>query len=330
MLSEPCVHPLRYRAYGLTLGSDVPFPELPPHAPSQNEGLVDIRVTLGAGFERYPVPIGAFASRRSASGEVWLMHARTKTGHLLRFPDLADYHVDAAGRQIAGKAVGGTAQETLRHLLLDQVLPLILTLHGRHALHATAVLTQAGVCAFTGPTGTGKSTLAASFQLAGVPVISDDCLLLEPSQNRIMACPAYPGVRLWEDTLEALCPAGHTTLPVAHYTSKRRPILGTSSPGFPAGRYPLVGIYSLSRATDPHGDSAAQVRIEPISRRDALIEALRGTFTLDSAERAAMLDQFRWLEQVVSLVPVRKLHVPNRFAALPFVRAAILADLGAS
>ncbi len=329
MRSAPCVHPLRYRAYGLTLGSDVPFPELPPHAPSQDESPVDIRVTLGAAHERHPVPIASFTSRRSASGEVWLMHARTETGYLLRFPDLADYHVDAAGRQIAGKAVGGTAQETLRHLLLDQVLPLVLTLHGRHALHATAVLTPIGVCAFTGPTGTGKSTLAASFQLAGVPVISDDCLLLDPSQNRIMACPAYPGVRLWDDALQALCPAGHATLPVAHYTSKRRPILGLSAQGFPAGRYPLAGIYSLSRATDVHEDSAAQARIEPINRRDALIEVLRGTFTLDSAERAAMFDQFRWLEQVVSLIPVRKLHLPNRFAALPSVRAAILADLGA-
>ena len=33
-------------------------------------------------------------------------------------------------------------------------------MHGRKALHASAVLTPAGVCAFAGPAGMGKSTLA--------------------------------------------------------------------------------------------------------------------------------------------------------------------------
>lgn len=325
----PCAHPLFYYAYGLTLGSDLPLPDLLTSPQTVHDTQPDILVTIRSGHGPHPCPITPFLTRRSASGGVWMLHARTEDGYLLRFPDFADYYVAADGRTIAILAGQGTSDDTLRHFLLDQVLPPVLTLHGQHALHATAVLTPAGVCAFTGPSGTGKSTLAASFQFAGIPLISDDCLILEPQPDRVLARPAYPGLRLLDDALDALCTAGCMTRPVAQYTSKRRPILALPAQDFPAGRHPLTRIYALSRGDGADEGSAARARIEPLSQQEAFLELLRSTFTLDSEDRGLMLRQFRWVDQVASQVSVRKLHVPSRFEALASVRDRILADLGA-
>ncbi|TAJ07057.1 MAG: hypothetical protein EPO61_13840 [Nitrospirae bacterium] len=326
--AESCAPPLFYYAYGLTLGSDLPLPELFTSPRTVHHTRPDILVTVGSRHGPHPSPITPFLTRRSASGGVWMQHARTEDGYLLRFPDYADFYVAADGRTVAIQASEGTSEDTLRHFLLDQVLPPVLTLHGQQAIHATAVLTQAGVCAFTGPAGTGKSTLAASFQFAGIPLISDDCLILEPQPDRVVARPAYPGLRLLDDALEALCAADCTTLPVAQYTSKRRPVLEPSGPGFPAGQYPLARIYCLSREDCGDEGAAARERIEPVSQQEAFLELLRSTFTLDSEDRGVMLRQFRWLDQVASLVLVRRLHVPSRFEALASVRDSILADLG--
>src|SRR5207249_867812 len=131
--------------------------------------------------------------------------------------------------------------------LLDQVLPLGLNMKGHETLHATAVLTRLGVCAFTGPTGAGKSTLAASFLLAGYPALSDDCLVLKEDNGQILAEPAYAGLRLWEDAFEALGENHNVSLPVAHYTSKKRLIRAEHLRNFPVNAHPLARIYSLVR-----------------------------------------------------------------------------------
>lgn len=321
--------PLRYRAYGLTLASDVPLPELPPPLRASGDD-VDIHVSLGQS-EPFPKPTGPFRLRRNASGQAWLSWAKTEPGYLLRFSHLATFHLDRSGHTVAGRPRAASTDSTLRHLLLDQVLPLALTLHGQQALHATAVLTPAGVCAFAGPAGTGKSTLAASFHCAGIPAISDDCLVLEPESDRIYARPAYPGVRLWDDSLKALGAARGQALPVAHYMSKRRPVLNGHHIPFSSGRRPLAGIYLLHRHTGrPAGrkNAPSDMRIVPLSQQEAFHALLPSSFLLDSTDRAGLRRQFQWLQQVVSAVPVRRLHLSSGFRALRSIRAMILADLG--
>lgn len=328
MLLTPCLQPSRYHTYGMTLSSDILLPELASTTHTIADAAPDIRFSLADDRGMLPTPLAWFLSRRSASGTLWLSCARTNHGYLLRFPDLADFSVDAGGREIVGAAGPDTTGDTLRHLLLDQVLPLVVTLQGRYAFHATAVLTPTGVCAFTGPAGTGKSTLAASFLFAGFPLLSDDCLIVEPEEGRMLARPAYPGLRLWEDSLAALCPDQNQVQSVAQYTSKRRPVLGARLAHFPRERHPLARIYSLCRREGMDEATVANAWVEPLAQQASLLELLACTFILDTEDRATWLGQFRWLGQIVAAVPVRRLHIPSRFAALSSVRETVLADLG--
>ena len=189
----------RYYVYGLTVRSELVFPELRRLTGQETPpiGTEDLRIRA----VRKPYQPGHWlATQLLATGEPWLQRAALPDGHLLRFPRVADFIVSANGKQIEYAKDRGTPSHTLRHLLLDHVLPLTLSLRGIEALHATAVCTQAGVWAFTGPSGVGKSTLATVLAQSGMEVLCDDCLVFAESSGQLFAVPGYPGVRLWEDT----------------------------------------------------------------------------------------------------------------------------------
>jgi len=325
---DPGVGAMRYRVCGLTLISDAPLPELTPFTDPESHGETGIHVRFGMRRDEEASPSHWFMSWTLPTGELWLSCAKEADGYRLRFPDLADFLVDFEGLEIVCEAWPETPPATIRHLLLDQVLPLVLTLRGQQALHATAVLTPHGVCAFAGPAGAGKSTLAASFLLAGYPVLSDDCLVLEEDRQTILATPAYPGLRLWDDTLVALGEALRLSLPVAHYTSKQRVFALDQGGAFPSNPHPVARIYCLERgremegAEDPHNPI-----IEDLSHRDGFMKLLTSTFQLDIADRTMLLRQFHFLERVVAHVPIRRLRIPDTFSSLPAVRETILADL---
>lgn len=316
-----------YHVYGLLLTSEMALPELTDAAETEPRGWPDLRVRLARRCEAFPSPSHWLMSWTRPTGELWLSMAKDERGYLLRFPDLADFAVDPDGREIVWLPALDIPPHTLRHLLLDQVLPLVLTIRGRKALHATAVLTPAGVCAFTGPTGTGKSMLATSLLLAGYPVLSDDCLVLEKHEGRVWATPAYPGLRLWEDTLKALCNASGHLLPVAHYTSKQRLVPDGHRSYFCPQVFPVARIYSLIRPAEVEVEGGLVApRIERLSPRDSLVELLPFLFHLDITDRMMLARHFEFLEQVVSHVPVRRLWIPNSFASLPAVHQAVLLD----
>jgi energy-coupling factor transporter ATP-binding protein EcfA2 len=319
-----------YRVYGLVLGSERPLPELSVVAlPSPRPPDVTVRVEPGpATLSELASP---FMSQTTPAGNPWLSCTRDGRGYRLRFPDLAEFTVDEHGREIVCRPSPDTALDSVAHLLLDQVLPLVLNLRGREALHAAAVVTPAGACLFTGPSGTGKSTLAACFAAAGHPVLSDDCVALEERDDLVRAMPAYPGLRVWPDTLEALGTDGITTLPVADYTPKRRLVPRRGAPPFPVESKAVSRIYVLqSDTTGEEGDGqvlpGAHLTIEPLSRRDALMALVASAFRLDITDMAMATRQLEFLERVTAQVPVRRLVVPVGLESLPAVRQAVLAD----
>ena len=317
----------RYQVCGLNLVSDVPLPELLRLPTRLTTTEPDLRIRLLGPIGARPIPHTWLMSTTLPTGEPWLCTAKVPGGYFLRFPQLADFFVDAAGQRIDCLDSATPPDETARHLLLDQVLPLALTLRCRTALHATAVQTPFGACAFMGSAGAGKSTLAASFLLAGYPALSDDCLALEEEDAQILAIPAYPGLRLWDDVLETFDIDQHQSQPVAHYTSKRRPILEERMRTFPETPQPLARLYSLVWMAEENRDCLAAPRIEPLSRQAGFMELLQFTFLLDPTDQTMLTRQFHFLSGVASRVPIRRLHLPNSFSALPAVREAILADL---
>jgi hypothetical protein len=254
--------------------------------------------------------------------EVWLSFARDKSGYLLRFPDLADFHLSLDTAQIDCYPEPGTPLDTITHLLLDQVFPVVLSRSAGLVTHASAVATPMGAIAFVGSTGRGKSTLAASFALQGFPLMTDDCLLLEECNSGLIATPSYPGARLWDDVIETLFEHAPSVTDVAHYTDKKRLALNNGQLHFHAHRVQLCRMYFLA---DPEESVDAQtIEITPLAAREAFLELVSYSFKLEVDDRGVLEREFRLLDRVAALPLFYRLSYPHDFSMLPAVHAAIL------
>ncbi|GKS64451.1 hypothetical protein YTPLAS72_17550 [Nitrospira sp.] len=321
----------RYRVYGSILNCNTPLPELNhPSHPLPRE-TVDLHILFVSSDIEPPTPTSWYRTVSLPDGTPWLRCATIASDYLLEFPDLASFVFTPSNNSIQCIPGRKTPSHTLRHLLLDQVLPLVLNYRGREVLHGAVVATPYGACAFIGPTGSGKSTLAASFLASGYSVLADDCVVLDARDDDFVAIPSYPGFRLWNDTVDALFGAAGHTAPVAHYTPKQRFYATTSASAFPSSSVRLTGLYLLESFLGRHAPSVATPLGRPlVGKRDALIRLLSSAFKLDIADQRMLTREFDFLHRLVSRIPVRRLLIPKSFEALPDVRAGILHDLSNS
>lgn len=260
-------------------------------------------------------------------GTPWLTIGRQARGYLLRFQAMVDFAVLPEAREILCYAPSDTPSETLRHLLLDQVLPLVLSSRGRLVVHGSAVLTPEGTVAFVGDSGSGKSTLASSFSGEGMAVMTDDCLLLEEEEGCLTAIPSYPGVRLWPNAADAMLGKYRTPAEVAHYTEKQRV---NESAGIRFSNRPakLRRMYFLAPAEE--SERTSHVRIRPLTSRDAVVELVKYTFLIDVTDRLRLLREFERLSRVARQPLFYRLSFPRDFSRLAEVRRAILTNVGES
>jgi hypothetical protein len=330
-----------YAVYGLAISSDVVLPQLSRLEARDNlEGYPRVRLRLRP-YKYHRVHASDwFHTYTAPDGKPVLRQAKVDGGYLLHFPDLADFFVAQNGLEVTccwPYAHGSI--DTIRHLAVDQVIPCVANVLGLLALHATGVVTPHGVCGFIGSSGAGKSTLAASFDLAGYPAFCDDCMVVVERGREVMAEPGHANVRLWEDSARSLLgtrAADHPTL--GHYT-KKRGVEGAAAETTPMHRAPLVAIYHLTRkaadkgAREPGAESKrrAQHRETPaiteLSTRKIFVHLLRSTYRLDTTDQAMLAREFQALHTLVDRVPIRGLHLPSDFEALPAARAMVLADL---
>ena len=304
-----------YRICDSVLGSNVLLPELPSAGDSPRECSFHLVHTPPPSF----TSANWYSESPSPGGKAWLAFARRGPDYVLRFHGLADFAVSADGREIQCFPLPGTQLDSIRHLLLDQVVPLALSRRGRLILHASAVVAPKGAIAFLGASGLGKSTLAASFSQCGFPFLADDCLVLKQEGASLLAIPSYPGLRLWPESLLALS-ENRTELPrVAGYSSKRRLEAQDRFP-FQAEPVAIERIYLLSEAQ-------SVVNIHPVAPRDAVAELGKSTYVLDLERRDELTDKFQRLSSLATAPLFYRIAFPRDFSLLPDVRRRILAHV---
>jgi hypothetical protein len=250
-------------------------------------------------------------------GTLWTRFYRTGSGYLLRFPQLADFEVSADGRVVSSWPFPGVSEETIRHLYLNQVLPLALGRQGKRVFHASAVEALAGALVFLGESGRGKSTLAASFALAGHRFLTDDALLLEPKAGGYAVQPSHPSIRLWDDSKDELVGDDAHLAPAVQYTAKAR-LLSGDALAFCSEERMLRRMYFLGA-----GD-VDQVSFAPMTPGEAAMGLVGNSFLLDIEGRESLAGHFNQVAELANLPIFFRLDYPRSFAALPAVRQAIL------
>jgi len=263
-----------------------------------------------------PVSQAPFHQWLLPDGSVWTLFYRLPGGYLLRFPGLADFEVSRDGSKVTASAANGISPGTVQHLHLNQVLPLALSRQGRLVLHASAIESKGRGVAFTGASGRGKSTLAASFATTGSRFLTDDGLQLDWIGGKCQMTPSHPSVRLWEDSQEALIHQDVDLAAAVDYTPKLRLLAGKGLV-FCETPQPLRRVYFLGPGTT---DAPT---IEVVRPAEALMELVRNSFLLDIEEREVLAWHFDEMARLAELPIHYRLDYPRRYDVLPQVRGVI-------
>jgi hypothetical protein len=283
-----------YRFAGLNLRTSFPLPEL-----IAAEGRPSITISLGD-VRRVDTRRRWHHHWRNPRGREWMRIFRERHERLIvQIPRGAEFEVGR--RVIVCRPFRGVPRRSLRHLLLDQVLPAVLARRGRLVLHASGISLNDRAVGFLGPPGAGKSTLAAALTRLGGATLADDALVLRVGDRRLLAIPTYPGLRLWpgSQALVGRWPSLRRTR-VSHQHRKQRWAGGSVT--FADTPAPLSTLYLLSRGRT--------LRIEPVGPREAMMALVRFSMMLDPTDRAAMARGFDLASRVVETGAVRRLIVP--------------------
>lgn len=237
-----------YRAFGLSISSDIPLPELPVVA---EPCAGDVRISRGA----IDLP-SADPGYSDAPG-----------GSLLTIPGLGRFLIRGGGEIVVDTAADASDRR-MRLFLLGSAFGALLHQRGLMPLHANAIVIDGRAFAFSGHSGAGKSTMAAWFHDRGHPILADDvCVIGFDDSGRTIAYPGIPRVRLWREALEA---SGRA---VEHYERSFEELDKYDVPiaaGSGTDPVPLAAVYLLEKAQEGAAGGTIE-RLTGVAAVDALV-----------------------------------------------------------
>ena len=163
-----------YKAFGLTVSSSMPCPELLPGA-----GEPDVTVTYGDVPRDLAGAKGRGVCYQAAPGEL-----------LLRVDGVAQFLV-RGGSEIIIDRHPAASDDDVRLFLLGSAFGALLHQRGILALHGSTVKVGDGCVVFLGRSGMGKSTLATILARRGYPCLGDD-VAPSPSGRTALRTPRRP------------------------------------------------------------------------------------------------------------------------------------------
>lgn len=292
-----------YNAYGLSVHSVLPLPELVASEKTfaSNEEKADVVIHFGKVKD---VPAEPHSMGR-------YIHATPTEVHL-SWDGIGAFLV-RDGREIIVDPLPEVQEQVLRLFILGTTWAMLL--HQREniiVLHASVVAVSDQAAAFIGDKGAGKSTMAAALQAQEHDLVSDDILAIDMSQDCPMALPGFPHLKLWPDSVVSL---GHIpeTLPrLRPELEKRGHRVATA---FTRAPVPLRCIYVLNQGLKPE--------IELLHPQQALKELMPhwygARFGMELLQALGLSSHFLQCANLANKIPVCRLKRPRSLSALPDV-----------
>lgn len=294
-----------YVAYGLSICSALPLPELPSYDLSGAEVDLIIEPSREAPHLPNMERVGLLVGYRD--NEV-----------ALRWSHFGLYRV-IGGRRIEYVPAPGISDAAARVPLLGVCMGILLHQRNLLTLHASAISIEGEAVVFLGEKGAGKSTVTAALVERGHGLLSDDVTALsfdERDTPTVLA--GIEAVKLWPDSLEAVG-RDPAAVPALHEKVEKR-VLRPSNVVDRRAR-PLRCIYVLK-----HGE---QVGSTSLPTHDAFSELVRHTYAARFlGDAAASPAHFNQCASVLQNVPVRKLVRPDDLGRLDELVDFIEAEVG--
>lgn len=174
-----------YKAFGLTIQSDIECPEL-----IISSGTPNVIIQVGKVPESLENPL--FSGVRF----------QTKGQEFLLYVDKIARYLVQNGRKITIDIYPNAELPEVRLFLLGSAFGALIHQRGLLPFHGSSVKIGESAIILSGLSGAGKSTLAAAFQKKGYSILSDDVSVISFSESgHPIIHPGYPQMKLWSDSI---------------------------------------------------------------------------------------------------------------------------------
>ncbi len=325
---------LSYFIYGLKLNVNVEIPGLNPEKTVHKKP--DIKIVLGSipdeilkavsqPEELYYSDQGLSGQGDTASGQPSLVVNTIANGEYFHFRYQAgvDFICDKRARQIWGKWDSCLDIKDVVAYLLGPILGFCLRLRGITCLHASGVEVNGTAIALSGPSGVGKSTLAAAFAAAGHRVLSDDVIPLKHVGDEFHAVAGYPHIRLYPNSFKNLEGIPNELPELMSDWDKCYLDLTTTSYEFRQGSSPLKVIYLLDWNTE---SGKGKIEICQMAPGAAVSILAANTYRNELLDAGMKRKEFLFLCQLAKSIPVKKIRPVDDINEVPNLLEAIISD----
>ncbi|MDW0116267.1 aldolase [Sporosarcina thermotolerans] len=177
-----------YKAFGLTISSDIFLRELPLISINENETDVVIEKSEDSTF--------------LVELDLKDVYISEEDKVIFRVPEVGVFLIHD-GKRIVFRKYEGADEDQIRLFLLGTCMGAILLQRKILPLHGSAIVIDGKAYAIVGESGAGKSTLASAFLQRGYQLLSDDVIPVTLDRaNTPIVTPAYPQQKLWLESLQ--------------------------------------------------------------------------------------------------------------------------------
>jgi hypothetical protein len=304
----------RYRVYGITLASELHH-NLPDEPQEGNGGvIVEFKVAQPHIFQ-------SLANKLSPNSNDWLQQQILEDGSLyMRWEDLLELLVSPDGKSVLCGNRSNVALEAFDAYLTNFAVSAALLQQGEEPLHATVVEIDDRAVGLMGCSGAGKSTLAAHLINRGYDLVTDDMLRLTFEGNTAFAHPGPCRLKLFKEPAErylqgAICcgpfkPAHGQLGNPLNEKLVFQPRDGTAI----KNARPLSALFYLGQPA--HDWEPSRVLVTQLCGQDLFKAVSSSTMNSRHHSPARLVRQFRFVERLVSTVPVYRLTYTRDYDGL--------------
>jgi hypothetical protein len=299
-----------YEAYGLTICSDINFPELNCSSDgADGSPLFEPDVIVSEAPDVF-----APESLKISTSMLCSYAVNEQTDDVyLKWDDIGAFRI-SRGVEIAYAPNPTVDEGLLRVVLLGSVMAILLFQRGLSVLHGSAVDIDGRGVAFIGGKGAGKSTIAAALAARGHKVLTDDVIAIKANDasERLTESPhdilpSFPQIKLWPDAAHAL---GHSVDDLPKVTEVYAKV-AVRSVSVNSSNCPLKAIIVLGIDNE--------FGITKLAPQEALIQVLGNSYVSrfgEAVSRARRSPQFLAIGKIIQSVGVHRLVRPAELSLL--------------
>jgi hypothetical protein len=295
---------LLYKAFGLSVLSDIQFPELV--IMREQVEMIDIEIKIedltSLYFELSDEP-NKFVVKENLV--------------MFQISDIAIFSIQE-GKIITVSPMREADRDQIRLLILGTCMSSLLMQRKIFPLHGSAVAINGKAYAFIGDSGAGKSTLASGFLREGYKLLSDDVIAVSLSKDESspFVTPSYPQQKLWQDSLSTfgMDPNDYRSI----FGRETKYTVPVSSKYFTTP-LPLAGVFELVKSENK------EIEMRKIEKLESISTLFKHTFRNFLLQDLGLMDwHFHTSAEILNTIDLFQLQRPYSESSVTQLVSVIL------